>query len=112
MKKMISLLAAALLVTVFAAGCGKFTTCGEAKKKDDCVADKFEKDKFKCKWEDKANGKEGEGECKEETAQADPAKDCAAISTPTAQKDCDKVAAAGGKKCEFVAGTPAKCEWK
>jgi len=52
MRKTISLLAVALLATTFAAGCGKFKNCDEAKEKGDCVAEKFEKDAFtgKCQW--------------------------------------------------------------
>lgn len=129
MKKMISLLAVALFATTFAAGCGKFTTCDQAKSKPDCEdAKKFEEKDGKavvtCEWEKDATD-DKKSKCVTKGGPAYDDKDakadkdaCAKVNAaPTKQADCDAAVIsdagkANKKKCEFVAGPPAKCELK
>jgi|JI102314DRNA_FD_contig_21_13313928_length_436_multi_6_in_0_out_0_1 hypothetical protein len=51
MKKIVSLLAAALFATTFAAGCAKPTNCGDVKDEANCKAEKLA-DKVFCAWKD------------------------------------------------------------
>lgn len=121
MKKIVSLLAVALFATTFAAGCGKFTKCSEATKKEECEkADNFDKekdDKGNCFWNEKA--KDGKGGCEVKAgAPATPANTDAADKAlcDAATKDeatCTAVKLANDKKaCKWTAGTPNKCELK
>ncbi|HXW52856.1 MAG TPA: hypothetical protein VEL47_01995 [Myxococcota bacterium] len=79
MKKMISLLAVALVATTFAAGCGKLEHCKDASKSECTVADKFEKDKGdkgNCEWVDFPGS--NKGGCFEKAA-ASTEKTCLAL---------------------------------
>ena len=68
MKKTISLLAVAMLATVFAAGCGGKEKCSDATNPKDCnnkeFFDKDKGDKGNCQWNPTdASKPEGAGTC-------------------------------------------------
>lgn len=121
MKKLLSLLSLAVLVTAFGAGCGKHKACADAKGKGEAYCQKkenFENNK-QCVWKKAASNRDADGECLDPPS-ADPlATDkaaCSAVQNPTGQSDCDGVtltAAATGRACKFVAAAnnnAAKCE--
>jgi len=87
MKRLVSLLAIALVSSLFAAGCGKLKNCADATTPDVCNDDsKFENKS--CKWEPKQGAKADskEGTCKDWAANDDAKRLCEAAADPSA---CD-----------------------
>lgn len=119
MKKLLSLLSLAVLVTAFGAGCGKYKTCAEANGKGDAVCKKkenFENDK-QCTWKPAASGKDADGKCEEPAPASTPLQleEAKCTNAATDQTTCDAAtqsltaSVVSGKTCVFTAGTPNKC---
>jgi hypothetical protein len=102
MKRLVSLLAVALVSSLFAAGCGKLTECKEAKEEKDCVQDRFLAP-FTCKWE-KAQDDAKKGTCVDIWEAKGEAKD--ACEEAKEQGECDKAAKEATK-----ADATATCKW-
>jgi ABC-type amino acid transport substrate-binding protein len=125
MKNIVSLLMAALVATVLAAGCSKMKECTEADGKGETTCQtktNFDPEK-ECTWKKGATDKDKDGKCVaatspapyDATAEAADKAKCIAILTPADQDACDKgLSAAGktaGKKCEFTNAT-TPCAFK
>lgn len=113
-NRYVSLLAVALFSTVFAAGCGKFTKCGDAKSEPDCKdAKKFEEGKHTCEWkQDKADPKKGTCESNWK------AKDAAKAHCEGVNSDAETDMSKRQSKCESDAKAAATkedptatCKW-
>ncbi len=107
MKRLVSLLAIALVSSLFAAGCGKLKTCAEATTAEVCKdSSKFENKH--CEWKPKAaDSKEGTCEDLKATPEA-----VAACKLGSADKATCETTPAGqdGFKCNFNDKNDPKCE--
>lgn len=83
MKKMISLIVAALLATVVASGCKGFAKCSDTQDKAVCVEAKNFDGGLVCKWNDQ---------------ETDKAKACVTDDVATAKAKCAAVKPAGADK--------------
>lgn len=113
MKKILSLLAIALVSSLFAAGCGKTKSCPEADNKGEanCVNPENFENGLQCKWEaDKTEGAKADaGKCTPWTPDAAAVTACGLGS---ANEDACKAAVAGveGHKCSWNDKATPKCQ--
>lgn len=109
MKKLVSLLAIALVSSLFAAGCGKFKNCDEATSKGiDVCKDDSQFEGLQCKWDVPTGKEEREGKCVIWTP-GDAAK--AACGAVVANKEaCEKAdSTEAGTKCSWNDKADPKC---
>jgi len=108
MNRFVSLLAVALVSSLFAAGCSKLKNCADANNKGQSFCENdanFEG--AQCSWDAKVDGKKDEGECKNwEASQA--AKDVCAHADANKDKD-----ACTGASADIAGDDKAttQCSW-